>query len=177
MDGIWIVLLTVMAILGAPLFAIFGAAAMLLFGALPDTSITGTANDVFFQVGLITLIGLAGKNGVLIVEFAKQRWEDGLSSADAAIEAGKLRLRPIVMTSLAFILGVIPLVTASGAGAATQHSVGTGIFGGMIAATLIGIFFTPMFFYVMNRGRDKQRDADVAAAAAKASAGSTKEAV
>ncbi len=118
-----------------------------ILGALIALAIRGTPNDVFFQVSLITLVGLAGKNGILIVEFAKQRFEEGLSVIDAALEAAKLRLRPIVMTSLAFILGVIPLVTASGAGAATQHSVGTGILGGMLAATLVGVFFTPLFYW------------------------------
>ena len=94
-------------------------------------------NDVFFQVSLITLVGLAGKNGILIVEFAKQRYEEGLDAMDAALEAAKARLRPIVMTSLAFILGVLPLVRASGAGAATQHSVGTGIMGSRMCANLV----------------------------------------
>jgi multidrug efflux pump len=118
-----------------------------ILGALLALFLRGTANDVFFQVSLITLVGLAGKNGILIVEFAKQRFEEGLSVVDAALDAARLRLRPIVMTSLAFILGVIPLVTASGAGAATQHSVGTGILGGMLAATLVGVFFTPLFYW------------------------------
>ena len=121
--------------------AILGALIALLFRSLP--------NDVFFQVSLITLVGLAGKNGILIVEFAKQQYEAGLSIVEAAVEAGRARLRPIVMTSLAFILGVLPLVKASGAGAATQHSVGTGILGGMLAATLVGIFFTPLFYVTM----------------------------
>jgi len=122
-----------------------------IFGALVALLLRGTPNDVFFQVSLITLVGLAGKNGILIVEFAKQRHEEGLSILDAAMEAARLRLRPIVMTSLAFILGVLPLVKASGAGAATQHSVGTGILGGMLAATLIGVFFTPLFYYLAMR--------------------------
>jgi multidrug efflux pump subunit AcrB len=139
--------------------AVFLVVPIGVLGALIALFLRGTANDVFFQVGLITLIGLAGKNGILIVEFAKQRWEEGLSTKDAAIEAAKLRLRPIVMTSLAFILGVVPLVIASGAGAATQHSVGTGILGGMLMATLIGVFFTPLFFFYMNRSRDCERDA------------------
>jgi multidrug efflux pump len=119
-----------------------------ILGALIALLIRQTPNDVFFQVSLITLVGLAGKNGILIVEFAKQRFEEGASVVDAALESARLRLRPIVMTSLAFILGVIPLVKASGAGAATQHSVGTGILGGMLAATLIGVFFTPLFYYL-----------------------------
>jgi HAE1 family hydrophobic/amphiphilic exporter-1/multidrug efflux pump len=129
-----------------------------ILGALVALLVRGTPNDVFFQVSLITLVGLAGKNGILIVEFAKQRYEEGLSVVDAAMEAARLRLRPIVMTSLAFILGVLPLVKATGAGAATQHSVGTGILGGMLAATLIGVFFTPMFYVFAMRyiGREKR---------------------
>ncbi|HEY9199005.1 MAG TPA: multidrug efflux RND transporter permease subunit [Gammaproteobacteria bacterium] len=119
-----------------------------ILGALLALFLRHAPNDVFFQVSLITLVGLAGKNGILIVEFAKQRYEEGLSVLDAALEAARLRLRPIVMTSLAFILGVLPLVRASGAGAATQHSVGTGILGGMLAATLIGVFFTPLFYFL-----------------------------
>ncbi|MGB0127243.1 MAG: efflux RND transporter permease subunit, partial [Rhodocyclaceae bacterium] len=119
-----------------------------ILGALLALFLRATPNDVFFQVSLITLVGLAGKNGILIVEFAKQRYEEGLSVMEAALEAARLRLRPIVMTSLAFILGVLPLVRASGAGAATQHSVGTGILGGMLAATLVGVFFTPLFYYL-----------------------------
>lgn len=121
--------------------AILGALIALLFRQSP--------NDVFFQVSLITLVGLAGKNGILIVEFAKQQYESGKGFVEAAIEAGRQRLRPIVMTSLAFILGVLPLVKATGAGAATQHSVGTGILGGMLAATLVGVFFTPLFYVAM----------------------------
>jgi multidrug efflux pump len=128
-----------------------------ILGALVALFLRHAPNDVFFQVSLITLVGLAGKNGILIVEFAKQRQEEGLSVLDAALEAARLRLRPIVMTSLAFILGVLPLVKATGAGAATQHSVGTGILGGMLAATLIGVFFTPLFYWLVmtlfGRGR------------------------
>ena len=145
-----------------------------IFGALCALLLRGTANDVFFQVSLITLVGLAGKNGILIVEFAKQRYEEGLSVLDAALEAARLRLRPIVMTSLAFILGVLPLVRASGAGAATQHSVGTGILGGMLAATLIGVFFTPLFYWLvmtyLTRGR---KGATPAAASGPATAATT----
>ncbi|WP_332672962.1 multidrug efflux RND transporter permease subunit [Aromatoleum sp.] len=133
-----------------------------IFGALLALLLRMTPNDVFFQVSLITLVGLAGKNGILIVEFAKQRHEEGSSVRDAALEAARLRLRPIVMTSLAFILGVIPLVIASGAGAATQHSVGTGILGGMLAATLIGVFFTPLFYFVVVSYLGKPRAAPAA---------------
>jgi multidrug efflux pump len=131
--------------------AVFLIVPIALLGALVALLVRGSDNDVFFQVSLITLVGLAGKNGILIVEFAKQQMEEGKSALDAALEAARQRLRPIVMTSLAFILGVIPLVIASGAGAATQHSVGTGILGGMLAATLIGVFFTPVFFCLLAR--------------------------
>ncbi|HQR77341.1 MAG TPA: efflux RND transporter permease subunit, partial [Burkholderiaceae bacterium] len=127
--------------------SVFLVVPIAIFGALIALLLRGTPNDVFFQVSLITLVGLAGKNGILIVEFAKQRYEQGLGVVEAAIEAARARLRPIVMTSLAFILGVLPLVKATGAGAATQHSVGTGILGGMLAATLIGVFFTPLFYW------------------------------
>ncbi|MBT9493777.1 MAG: multidrug efflux RND transporter permease subunit [Paucibacter sp.] len=129
--------------------AVFLIVPIAILGALLALLLRGSPNDVFFQVSLITLVGLAGKNGILIVEFAKQQYEAGMSVMDAAIEAGRQRLRPIVMTSLAFILGVLPLVKASGAGAATQHSVGTGILGGMLAATLVGVFFTPLFYVAM----------------------------
>ena len=129
--------------------AVFLIVPIAILGALIALLFRNSPNDVFFQVSLITLVGLAGKNGILIVEFAKQQYEAGLSIVDAAVEAGRARLRPIVMTSLAFILGVLPLVKASGAGAATQHSVGTGILGGMLAATLVGVFFTPLFYVTM----------------------------
>jgi multidrug efflux pump len=131
--------------------AVFLIVPIALFGALVALLLRQSPNDVFFQVSLITLVGLAGKNGILIVEFAKQRHAAGASAFDAAVEAARARLRPIVMTSLAFILGVLPLVRATGAGAATQHSVGTGIMGGMLAATLIGVFFTPVFYYCVTR--------------------------
>jgi multidrug efflux pump len=134
--------------------AVFLIVPIALFGALVALLLRQSPNDVFFQVSLITLVGLAGKNGILIVEFAKQRHAAGASAFDAAVEAARARLRPIVMTSLAFILGVLPLVRATGAGAATQHSVGTGIMGGMLAATLIGVFFTPVFYYCVTRLRD-----------------------
>jgi multidrug efflux pump len=131
--------------------AVFLIVPIAILGALLALLVRQSPNDVFFQVSLITLVGLAGKNGILIVEFAKQRHEAGASAMVAAVEAARARLRPIVMTSLAFILGVLPLVRASGAGAATQHSVGTGIMGGMLAATLIGVFFTPVFYYLVMR--------------------------
>jgi multidrug efflux pump len=154
--------------------AVFLIVPIAILGALLALLLRGSPNDVFFQVSLITLVGLAGKNGILIVEFAKQQHEQGLAVLDAAIEAARQRLRPIVMTSLAFILGVLPLVKASGAGAATQHSVGTGILGGMIATTLIGVFFTPMFYFIVMtwfRGRRSGTAAADRASAAGEAAG------
>lgn len=128
-----------------------------LFGALLAVFLTGHTNDVYFQIGLITLIGLAAKNAILIVEFAVLKAKEGLSPLDAAVEAARLRFRPILMTSLAFILGVVPLITSSGAGAASRHSIGIGVFGGMIAATILAVFFVPLFYLVIERlsGRGK----------------------
>ena len=115
-------------------------------GAVAAVLVAGLSNDVYFKVGLITIIGLATKNAILIVEFAKTLWEQGYSLREAAIEAARIRFRPIVMTSMAFILGVIPLVVASGAGAASQRAIGTGVIGGMLSATLLGVIFIPRFF-------------------------------
>jgi HAE1 family hydrophobic/amphiphilic exporter-1/multidrug efflux pump len=106
----------------------------------------GLTNDVYFQIGLVTLLGLAAKNAILIVEFALLKHEEGLSTSAAAIEAARLRFRPILMTSLAFIFGVLPLALSTGAGAGARHSVGTGVMGGMVAATFMAIFFVPWFF-------------------------------
>ncbi|HXZ26259.1 MAG TPA: multidrug efflux RND transporter permease subunit, partial [Nitrospiria bacterium] len=130
-------------------FAVILAVPFGLFGALSAVWLRGLTNDIYFQIGLVTLIGLAAKNAILIVEFAKQRYESGMPVVDAAIEGAKLRFRPIVMTSMAFILGVVPLVVATGAGAASRHSIGTGVFGGMIAATFLAIFFVPLFFVLV----------------------------
>lgn len=117
-----------------------------VLGALVATYFRGFSNDIYFQIGLLVLIGLTAKNAILIVEFATQKMEEGLEARQAALEAAKLRLRPIVMTSMAFILGVIPLATATGAGAAARQSMGTGVLGGMLAATFITTFFIPVFF-------------------------------
>lgn len=117
-----------------------------VLGALVATYFRGFSNDIYFQIGLLVLIGLAAKNAILIVEFAAQKMEEGTEARQAALEAAKLRLRPIVMTSMAFILGVIPLATATGAGAAARQSMGTGVLGGMLAATFITTFFIPVFF-------------------------------
>lgn len=117
-----------------------------VLGALVATYFRGFSIDIYFQIGLLVLIGLTAKNAILIVEFAAQKMEEGLEARQAALEAAKLRLRPIVMTSMAFILGVIPLATATGAGAAARQSMGTGVLGGMLAATFITTFFIPVFF-------------------------------
>jgi multidrug efflux pump subunit AcrB len=110
-------------------------------------------NARYFQVGLVTLIGLAAKNAILIVEVAAERHQNGLSVYEAAVQAARLRFRPIVMTSLAFILGVVPLAVATGASSASRHSVGTGVIGGMLAATFLVILFVPMFFRLVTRDR------------------------
>ncbi len=117
-----------------------------VLGAVLAVMVAGLPNDVYFKVGLITIIGLAAKNAILIVEFAKELWEQGRSLREAAIEAARLRFRPIVMTSLAFILGVVPLTLATGAGAASQRAIGTGVIGGMLGATLLGVIFVPICF-------------------------------
>ena len=120
-----------------------------VIGAVAAELLRGLPNDIFFKVGLITIIGLSAKNAILIVEFAKHAREQGKSAVEAALEAASLRLRPILMTSLAFTLGVVPLMLAGGASAETQHAIGTGVFGGMITATVFAIFFVPVFFVVV----------------------------
>ncbi|ELQ6227197.1 efflux RND transporter permease subunit [Cronobacter turicensis] len=123
-----------------------------IIGALLAASLRGLNNDVYFQVGLLTTIGLSAKNAILIVEFAKDLMEkEGRSLTEATLEAVRLRLRPILMTSLAFILGVLPLVLNRGAGSGAQNAVGTGVMGGMLSATLLAIFFVPVFFVVIRR--------------------------
>jgi len=119
------------------------------FGALAAVWLRGLTNDVYFQIGLVTLLGLAAKNAILIVEFAVLKHEEGLSASAAAVEAARLRFRPILMTSLAFILGVLPLALSSGAGAGARISAGTGVMGGMLAATFLAIFFVPTFFKLL----------------------------
>src|SRR5438067_2095811 len=116
------------------------------FGALAAVWLRSYTNDVYFQIGLVTLLGLAAKNAILIVQFAELKEREGLSAAAAALEAARLRFRPILMTSLAFIFGVLPLAISTGAGAGARRSVGTGVMGGMLAATFLAIFFVPMFF-------------------------------
>ena len=168
---------TVFILLGFALLAVFLALAALyeswtipmavllvvplgVLGALLAASMRGYPNDVYFKVGLITIIGLGAKNAVLIIEFAKDLQAQGRTLAEAAIEACHLRFRPILMTSLAFILGVLPLVVAGGAGSASQRAIGTGVMGGMLTATALGVFFVPVFFVVVRsifKGSERQR--------------------
>ncbi|QOQ69186.1 efflux RND transporter permease subunit [Photobacterium damselae] len=122
-----------------------------VLGALAATMFRGLENDVYFQVGLLTTIGLAAKNAILIVEFAKELHEKGMGLIEATVEACRMRLRPIIMTSLAFILGVLPLVMSSGAGANSRHAIGTSVMGGMISATVLAIFFVPLFFVLITK--------------------------
>ena len=133
--------------------AVVMAVPFALMGALTAIWLRGMPNDIYFQIGLVVLIGLASKNAILIVEFAAQKYAEGMSVAEAAVEAARLRLRPIIMPSLAFVLGVFPLVKATGAGAAARQSMGTGVFGGMIAATFIATIFIPLFFKWLERGK------------------------
>ncbi|NPC54066.1 efflux RND transporter permease subunit [Caenimonas soli] len=127
------------------------------FGALAAVWLRGMTNDVYFQIGLVTLLGLAAKNAILIVEYASLKASEGMSAPAAALEAARLRFRPIVMTSLAFILGVLPLAVSTGAGAGARTSVGTGVMGGMLAATFLAIFFVPWFFRVLVDKRLRER--------------------
>lgn len=140
--------------------AVVMAVPFALMGALTAIWLRGMPNDIYFQIGLVVLIGLASKNAILIVEFAAQKYAEGMNVVDAAMEAARLRLRPIVMTSLAFVLGVFPLVKATGAGAAARQSMGTGVFAGMIAATFIATIFIPLFFMWLERGKQMRPAGD-----------------
>jgi multidrug efflux pump len=136
-----------------------------VLGALLGAWSRGFANDVYFKVGLITIIGLSAKNAVLIIEFAKDLQAQGKSTVEAALEAIRLRFRPIIMTSLAFMLGVLPLAISSGAGSASQRAIGTGVMGGMATATLVGVVFVPLFFVLVRsffRSSKRQQDFDLA---------------
>lgn len=132
-------------------FAVMLVVPLGLLGAVVAVTIANMTNDVFFKVGLITLIGLSAKNAILIIEFARQLMSQGHNLMDATLTAAKQRLRPILMTSLAFTLGVVPLMLATGASDSTQHAIGTGVFGGMISGTVLAIFFVPVFFVVITR--------------------------
>ena len=137
--------------------AVIMAVPFALAGALIAVLLRGMPNDIYFQIGLITLVGLAAKNAILIVEFASQKMEAGMPVAQAALEAARMRFRPIVMTSMAFVLGIVPLVLASGAGAAARRSMGTGVFGGMILATFVATIFIPLFFtWLSNKNVHRQ---------------------
>ena len=124
---------------------------MALFSAMLGLWVTRGENNVFTQIGLIVLIGLAAKNAILIVEFAVKRREEGASIVDAALEAARLRLRPILMTSIAFIAGVFPLVISTGAGSEMRRAMGVAVFAGMIGVTVFGLFLTPVFYVVLEK--------------------------
>lgn len=130
-------------------FAVLLVIPLGILGAVAGTWLKGLTNDVYFQVGILAVMGLSSKNAILIVEFARNLQEEGRSLIDATVEACRIRLRPIIMTSLAFGLGVLPMMSASGAGAASQHAVGTAVFWGTVCATVLGIFFIPTFFVVV----------------------------
>ncbi|HEY0274568.1 MAG TPA: efflux RND transporter permease subunit, partial [Paenirhodobacter sp.] len=132
-------------------FAVMLAVPVGILGALAAAKLFGQSNDVYFKVGLLTTIGLAAKNAILIVEFAVELQKQGKTVIEATLEAARQRLRPILMTSLAFILGVVPLATATGAGAGAQNAIGIGVMGGMISATLLGVFLIPAFYVCVRR--------------------------
>jgi len=125
--------------------------------------LAGGDNNLFTQIGLVVLVGLATKNAILIVEFARQLQQQGASAVDAVVEAARLRLRPILMTSLAFVMGVLPLVFATGAGAEMRQAVGVAVFAGMLAVTVAGLVFTPVFYVLLQRRRARQATAVLAA--------------
>ncbi|SDR33682.1 hydrophobic/amphiphilic exporter-1, HAE1 family [Rhizobiales bacterium GAS113] len=149
-------------------FMVLLAVPLALFGALGAIWIRQLQIDVYSQIGFVMLIGLSAKNAILIVEFAKRRREEGLSIVEAAMEAARLRLRPILMTAFAFILGVVPLMFATGAGAASRQSIGTTVFGGMVSATILTLAFVPIFYAVIERFREGRHSEDRAAAASPA---------
>lgn len=120
-------------------------------GAMLAAWASGLNNDIYLQVGLITTIGVAAKNAILIVEFAEEKMREGMRAATAAYEAAKLRLRPILMTSFAFVFGVVPLAIATGAGSGGQNAIGRSVVGGMVTATMLAIFFVPTFFVIVKR--------------------------
>ena len=140
---------------------------MCLLAAILGVNLRGMSNDILVQIGLVVLIGLAAKNAILIVEFARQAERDGADRFEAAVQAARVRLRPIMMTSLAFILGVVPLVIATGAGAEMRQTLGTAVFSGMIGVTVFGLIFTPVFYVVCRKlARDRKKTAPEAVPAA-----------
>ena len=132
-------------------FAVMLVVPLGVFGAVLAVLLRGLPNDVFFKVGLIAIIGLSSKNAILIIEFARELNERGMGVIEATLEACRLRFRPILMTSIAFILGVMPLVLSSGAGAKSRQAIGTGVVGGMIGATVLAVFLVPVFFVLVRR--------------------------
>jgi HAE1 family hydrophobic/amphiphilic exporter-1 len=145
-------------------FIVMLAVPMALLGALTAQSLRGLENDVYCQIGLVMLVGLSSKNAILIVEFAEQLRHRGMPLIEAAVEAARIRLRPILMTSLAFILGVVPLVVASGAGEHGRHSVGTTVFGGMIVSTFLNLFFIPVLYLIIEGWRERGKSPEPALA-------------
>ena len=143
-----------------------------VFGAVAGVMMRSMPNDIYFQVALITVIGLSAKNAILIVEFAKDLHAQGKSALESALEAGHLRFRPILMTSLAFILGVVPLYIASGASAASQQAIGTGVFWGMVIGTPLSVFLVPVFFVVIFKffGKKSEQDNNATSPAATSAA-------
>ncbi len=142
-------------------FAVILVVPMCLSSALAGVALARMDVNIFVQVGFVVLVGLAAKNAILIVEFARDRQEAGATGFAAAVEAARVRLRPILMTSFAFVLGVFPLVIAAGAGAEMRRALGTAVFAGMIGVTLFGLFLTPLFFYVIRgfvRGQTPARE-------------------
>ena len=136
-------------------FAIVLAVPFALLGAALSVYFRDLQNDIYFQVGLVTLVGLSSKNAILMVEFAMHKLKEGYSLIDATIEGARIRFRPIVMTSFAFIAGTLPLAISTGAGANSRHIIGTTVVGGMITLTLIGTFFVPLFFYLIMKTKEK----------------------
>jgi HAE1 family hydrophobic/amphiphilic exporter-1 len=132
-----------------------------LLGTVIAVSVRGMDNNIYTQIGIVLIIALASKNAILIVEFARELRNHGRSIMDAAVEASRSRFRPILMTSFAFILGIVPLLRATGAGAASRRALGTAVFGGMIAATVLAVFFVPVFYVLMQRLAEFRRKAPV----------------
>jgi HAE1 family hydrophobic/amphiphilic exporter-1/multidrug efflux pump len=131
-----------------------------IIGSVVAIKWAGLSNDVYFQIALLTTVGLAAKNAILIVEFAKSLYEGGMGLIQSALSAAELRLRPILMTSFAFILGVTPLAISDGAGSASQNAIGIGVIGGMVAATSLAIIFVPLFFILIERGSEKKKQTE-----------------